>query len=1693
MKKSNLLLKELFGYSFIKRLNPNCSKFISVLVLVLLVSQSAIAQWSATNLSGNINTVFANGTDLLAGTNGGNGAVYTPDNGVNWGAANTGMDQYPDVRAFAADPTYVYAGTTGGVYRSLNNGTYNWTKVLNNVSCFSLLINSSGIYAGTMGGGVYFSADNGTTWTQVNNGISMLYVYALTFNGTYLFAGTYHNGSTPGTGVFRSSDNGQTWIQVNTGLTNNTIMSFAVKGTILFAGTDGGGIFRTTDNGNHWVNVAGGVAHTLKVVCGTDLYAGFLSGGGISRSSDNGNTWTAYSTGLPNTGGYTVMSIDASSTKLFAGTLGGGVAKADKNCTTQSAACISWNLTSSQAVTSTSGNISGQSEIISTGSSAPLMQVYGYNNGQELWVGNTGWVPFPTNTPAEDPLRYLQFNASPTAGNNFTVNSVSFNYGDTPLSTDFNILSFLTYYSTDGWSTRTLLNSSALIYKNTAMNTFSVSGLSVPVTNGQTFSLRIYPYPILHGIAMTPTFAIHNNVSICGTIETVKTGSICGQKFNDLNANGVKDPSETGLANWVITLKTQNAAGWITIKDTTDVNGNYCFNNLQTGTYTVSEINQSGWIQTFPANPGTHTVILTAGQNVTGVDFGNKQAGSPACLTWDLLSSQAVTSTSGNIIGQSETISTGSSAPLMQVYGYNNGQELWVGNTGWVPFPTNTPAEDPLRFLQFNASPTAGNNFTVNSVSFNYGDAPLGTDFNILSFLAYYSTDGWSTRTLLNSSALIYKNTVMNTINVSGLSVPVANGQTFSLRIYPYPILHGIAMTPTFAIHNNLSICGTTEPVKTSSICGQKFNDLNGNSVKDSGETGLSNWIITLKTQNAAGWVILKDTTDVNGNYCFNNLSAGTYTVSEINQNGWLQTFPDYPGTHTVILTEGQNITGIDFGNTANLAKNCISPPSGMVGWWPGDNYSLDISGLNNNGTLIGGATYTNGKVADAFKVATVSDLVTIPDNSSLNFGTGNFSIDAWIQTTDSLSAIAIVDKLIMTGDIWNWTNINILGYGLFIQQGELVFHMGQGAISIDKRVTLNNIADGKWHFAAVTVDRMNAFGGKMFIDGNMVLSFDPTLVPNSINNTRALTLGELIATTNSTSIVTKIDEVEIFNRALQDSEITALFNADAAGKCKLGAICGQKFNDLNGNGVKDSGESGLANWVISIKIQNAAGWVIIKDTTDVNGNYCFNNLQAGTYTISEINQSGWIQTYPANPGTHTVILTAGQNVTGVDFGNTQSSCVKAWTPLTTGTNGEVWALAVIGTDLYVGGNFTTAGGNTANHIAKWNGSAWSPLVSANTSVNGINGMVTALTVIGTDLYAGGWFTDAGGVPSLNVAKWDGSNWTALGSGISAAGAINALVAIGNNIYATTYILDPALGGQSHIIAKWDGSNWSQFTSMDDYVSTFLVDGTNLYAGGQFTMIGTVPANHIAKWDGTNWSALGVGTDFYIGGAGLEMMSGKLYVGGRFLNAGGSTANFIASWDGSAWSSFGSGSNIGMNNEVECVKAMGGDLYASGSFTTAQGISANSIAKWDGTTWSPLGTGMNDGVWRLAVLGSDLYAGGIFTTADNQSANYIAKYSCVNSTAVNNLTMNQQFQLEQNQPNPFRTSTVISYNIPHTSFVKISIYDIFGKEIRVLVNDVIDAGQYKKVFEVNNLPSGIYFCTLNTAGFNQSKKMIVIK
>jgi hypothetical protein len=230
----------------------------------------------------------------------------------------------------------------------------------------------------------------------------------------------------------------------------------------------------------------------------------------------------------------------------------------------------------------------------------------------------------------------------------------------------------------------------------------------------------------------------------------------------------------------------------------------------------------------------------------------------------------------------------------------------------------------------------------------------------------------------------------------------------------------------------------------------------------------------------------------------------------------------------------------------------------------------------------------------------------------------------------------------------------------------------------------------------------------------------------------------------------------------------------------------------------------------------------------------------------------------------------------------------------------------------------------------------------------GTRGAVSALALDGNGkLYAGGEFTTAGGVSANRIAMWDGSSWSALGSG------------------------------------------------MNSYVSALALDGSGrLYAGGWFTTAGGVSANFIAIWDGSSWSALGSGMNGRVFALALDG-SGKLYAGGWFTTAGGVSANHIAMWDGSSWSALGSGMGGTDYTDVYTLALDGsGKLYAGGYFTTAGSVSANSIAIWDGNNWSALGSGVDGDVHALALEGSGkLYAGGGFITAGGKPSFYIARWS----------------------------------------------------------------------------------------------------
>lgn len=85
------------------------------------------------------------------------------------------------------------------------------------------------------------------------------------------------------------------------------------------------------------------------------------------------------------------------------------------------------------------------------------------------------------------------------------------------------------------------------------------------------------------------------------------------------------------------------------------------------------------------------------------------------------------------------------------------------------------------------------------------------------------------------------------------------------------------------------------------------------------------------------------------------------------------------------------------------------------------------------------------------------------------------------------------------------------------------------------------------------------------------------------------------------------------------------------------------------------------------------------------------------------------------------------------------------------------------------------------------------------------------------------------------------------------------------------------------------------------------------------------------------------------------------------------------------------------------------------------------------------------------------------------------------------------YSLQQNFPNPFNPATKIRYEMPKSGSVKLVVFDMLGKEITTLVNEKLEAGTYETTFDASQYPSGVYFYRLTTDGFNETKKMIVLK
>lgn len=374
------------------------------------------------------------------------------------------------------------------------------------------------------------------------------------------------------------------------------------------------------------------------------------------------------------------------------------------------------------------------------------------------------------------------------------------------------------------------------------------------------------------------------------------------------------------------------------------------------------------------------------------------------------------------------------------------------------------------------------------------------------------------------------------------------------------------------------------------------------------------------------------------------------------------------------------------------------------------------------------------------------------------------------------------------------------------------------------------------------------------------------------------------------------------------------------------------------------------------------------------------------------------------------------------------ASCAPQWSTdfARPEVNGTVRAQAIYddgtGPALYVGGDFTQIGGISANYLAKWNGATWS------TVGGGTAGPVYALEPFtfggATQLYVGGQFSSVGtGTSASHIARWNGTTWSAVGSGVTAGTRVNALAVhnagAGNALYVGGEFNSAGGVANTAYCARYTGALWQSvgggFTNgqvWDLHVHTSTL-GTHLYACGEFANSGATAVSRIARFTGTAWTGVSGGFNGYANAMAShnDGSGAALYVAGTFSTAGPAslTVGGLARWDGAAWSPVGNGlqwaNNIGIRSMRTFDDGTGPKLWAAGYYSSPASPNVPLyVARWDGLSWTDVSAGIVQHSYALTVFsgpqGAQLWAGAHRWTGQSWQLPGLGANNPVNSFAT---------------------------------------------------------------------------------------------
>lgn len=323
------------------------------------------------------------------------------------------------------------------------------------------------------------------------------------------------------------------------------------------------------------------------------------------------------------------------------------------------------------------------------------------------------------------------------------------------------------------------------------------------------------------------------------------------------------------------------------------------------------------------------------------------------------------------------------------------------------------------------------------------------------------------------------------------------------------------------------------------------------------------------------------------------------------------------------------------------------------------------------------------------------------------------------------------------------------------------------------------------------------------------------------------------------------------------------------------------------------------------------------------------------------------------------------------------------------------------------------------------------------------------------------WFGTAGGVVSYDDSTW--KLYKPSNSGLGSSNITGIIVDQLNNKWFCSY---------DNGVTKFDGVNWTIYNTsnsqiLSNYISSAAVDSNNNIWIGSWTGISEFDGN---KWNNFESKNIPVLSNIFS----VAVMNDSIILAGS--NSG------IVEFKNNSWTSL----PYNLTGQIESIAIdTSGNIYCGGG----RGFSV--ISNDNLSTYS-IDNSMFYGGFFVGDIKIDSH-GNKWIATFNGLYIYNEKLTTPVSVSKEKFNILNSYFLSQNYPNPFNPSTIISYSVPKSSIVTIKVFDILGREVSTLVNEMKLPGNYKETFNAGKLASGVYFYQLKANGYTLIKKMLLLK